>query len=143
VAKIDCGPATAHYEIGNDGVLRTWWSGLLVPANAAELSARLLRVAAESGARGILGDLGRVLLAIPPVRSSYYNHVPPESRAVPVSFVVTSEQAPLYRDLAHAAAGSGTLRRAARCVEDSEQWMEEQVRAFAANDVWWKRRHAR
>ena len=127
---------------GNDGVLRARWSGLLVPANAAELSARLLWLAAESGVRGILGDLGRALLAIPPIHSSYYSHVPPELRAVPVSFVASSEQAPLYGELAKAAAGAGTLRRATRCAEDGEQWMQEQVRAFAANQVWWNRRHA-
>ncbi len=114
-----------------------------MPANAGELSARLLRVAAEAGAGGVHGDLGRILLAIPPVSASYYKHVPPELRAVPVSFVVSSEQAPLYRDLAEAAAGSGTLRRAVRCAEDGEQWMKEQVRAFTANQVWWNRRHAR
>ncbi len=141
--KIECGPAIARYEIGNDGILRTTWSGLIVPANAGELSARLLRIATHAGARAVLSELEGVLLAIPPVNPNYYRYVPEDMRAVPVSFVVSGEQAQLYRGLAQAAASNLTLRRAVRSSSDGEDWLQQQVRAFTANQVWWDRRRRR
>ena len=136
--KIDCGGATVRCEIGNDGIVRAAWSGLLLPANAGELSARLLRVATEAGGRAVLSDLQGVLLAMPPVNPAYYRWVPAELRSVPIGFLVSGEQAPLYSGLAQAAASIQTMRRAVRSADDGEQWLREQVHALAANEVWWK-----
>ena len=74
---------------------------------------------------------------MPPVNPDYYRWVPAELRSVPIGFVVSGEQAPLYGGLAHAAASVRTMRRAVRNVGDGEQWLQEQVRALTANEVWW------
>lgn len=138
--KIECGTAQLHFEVGNDGIARAHWSGLVLPGNAGELSGRLLKAACEAGARAIIGDLSRTLLALPPVNPAYYRWVPVELRAVPISFVISAEQTPIYLDLPQAAAEAHMLRRAVRSAEEGESWLSEQVRAITSNGAWWKLR---
>ena len=140
--KIDSGGATALYRIDSDGVLRARWSGLLLPATAADLSARLLQAAADAGAHAVLGDLQQALLALPPVTADYYRWVRPELRSFPVGFVVSAEQQPIYEQLPRASAQARTVRRAVRSPADGEAWVQEHARAYSANRLWWARRGA-
>ena len=140
--KIDSGAATALYRIDSDGVLRVRWSGLVLPGTAADLSARLLRAAADAGAHAVLSDLRQALLALPPVTADYYRWVPPALRSFPIGFVVSAEQQPIYQQLPRAAAQARTVRRAVRSVADGEAWVQEHAKAYSANRVWWARRRA-
>jgi hypothetical protein len=140
--KIESGAATALYRVDSDGVLRARWSGLVLPGTAADLSARLLRAAADGGAHAVLGDLQQALLALPPVTADYYRWVPPELRSFPIGFVISAEQQPIYQHLPRAAAQARTVRRAVRSLADGEIWVHEHVKAYSANRLWWARRRA-
>ena len=134
---IQCGSASVSFHIDNDGMLRVEWHGLLVPANAGALSALLLRAAADADAQGVIGTLEKALLALPPIHPRYYSHVPETLRFIPVAFVVSAEQAPLYQGASLAAAEAGVLRHATRSMDGGDAWLRQQTLALAANRLWW------
>lgn len=131
-----------HVDVDStvDDIVSGRLGGLVIPANAGELSAMLLRAGADRGARGVLCTVDRALVALPPIDPQHYAYVPPAFRSVPVAVVVSAEQAPIYRDVAAAAACSGAIRRAFLCRAEAENWLREQVRALAANRAWWPER---
>lgn len=135
--KIDCGAATAGFEISDGGVVKARMLGLLVPANAGALSAKLLQAAVDHGAQGIVCEVDRALVALPTIDPQHYAYVPPAQRAVPVAVVVSPEQWCVYERVAQAAAQSGAIRRAFLSRAEAEVWLREQARALAANQRWW------
>lgn len=134
------GPASVSYHIDNDGMLRAQWHGLVLSSNAGELSALLLRAVDDAGAIGVIATLEDALLALPPPNPDYYRHVPEQSRLVPVAFVVSEAQAPLYRGGALAAAKAGVMRNPVRSLSAGNEWLEQCARAVAANRLWWSQR---
>jgi hypothetical protein len=136
------GTASATFEIGNDGIVRARWSGLILPGNAGAISALLLRATADANARGVIGSLAHAVLALPPLTSDHYGYVQPEFRAVPVAMAVAPEQAWIYKDVATEAALSGTMRRAFLSRDAAEQWLQQQMRALSANQLWWSTRRS-
>jgi hypothetical protein len=135
--KFDRGGATASYELADDGIACASIGGLLVPANAGELSALLLKVGADRGACGVLCSVQTALVALPPIEPQHYRYVLPELRSVPVAVVVSPEQMAVYERIAQAAALSGAIRRAFLSREQAQAWLREQVRALAGSRAWW------
>lgn len=140
--RINCGPATVSYEIGNDGLVRARWSGLVVPSNAGAISAMLLHAAAGAKASGVLSVMADSLVALAPVTSAHYAYVPEDLRAVPVAIVMSAEQAQVYENVATEAALSGAMRCAFLSPAQSELWLQQRVRALSANRVWWSARQS-
>ncbi len=140
---IRCGPASVRYEVGNDRLARASWTGLVVPANAGQISAMLLEAGVRTGATGVIGSLAGTVLALPPVTSKYYEHVPSGLLDVPVAIVLSPEQAWLYEEVATEAALSGATRRAFLSFEQGEAWLRQQARALVANRAWWSLRRSR
>jgi hypothetical protein len=134
---IDCGAATAGFEISADGIVSARMLGLLVPANAGALSARLLQAAVDRGALGIVCEVDRALVALPTIDPKHYAYVPPPQRRVPVAVVVSPEQWCVYERIPQAAAQSGAIRRAFLSHAEAEAWLRQQARALAANQLWW------
>ena len=137
LGKFDRGPGTATYEVADDGIVCASMRGLVVPANAAELSALLLKAGADHAAAGVLCTVQKALIAMPAIDPRHYSYVPPELRGVPVAVLVTPEQMVVYEGIAEAAALSGTIRRAFLSRDEAQRWIREQARALAANRVWW------
>jgi hypothetical protein len=135
--QIDCGAATARFEIANDGIVSARMHGLLVPANAGALSAKLLLAGVDRAAKGIVCDVGRALVALPAIEAPHYAYVPPAQRAVPVAVVVSAEQWFVYECIAQAAAQSGSIRRAFLSCAEAEAWLREQAQALDSNRLWW------
>ena len=140
--KISCGSASVVYEIGNDGLLRACWKGLVLQNNAGEISARLLEVADAAGAAGVIGRMTDSVVGLPPVTSQHYAYVPTDLRAIPVALLISPEQNWVYSEVATEAALSGTMRRAFLSLEQGEVWAECQVRAQRANQAWWSTRRS-
>lgn len=140
--KFECGPASAAFEMADDGTLRGSLNGLLVPANAGAISALVLAAGTEAGARGVLCSVEQALVALPPLGAKHYNYVPLKLRAIPVALLVSAEQAVVYEGIAQAAAASGIMRRAFLWRDEAEAWLQEQTRALAANQVWWSGRRS-
>lgn len=134
--KFDRGCATASYELADDGIACAHIGGLLVPANAGELSALLLKSGTERGAVGVLCSVHKALVALPPIEAHHYGYVPSELRAVPVAVVVSPEQMAVYEHIAQAAARSGAIRRAFLSRDEAQAWLREQVRALAGSRAW-------
>jgi hypothetical protein len=130
------GAGTASYNVADDGIVCASLSGLLVPANAGELSALVLHAASRHGAIGVLASVQKALIALPAIDMQHYSYVPPALRAVPVAVVVSPEQAGVYEGIARAAALSGAIRRALLSREQAQAWLREQARALVANRVW-------
>lgn len=137
LGKFDRGSGTAYYDVADDGIVHASMSGLVVPANAGELSALLLEAGTVQGAPGVLCSVQKALIALPAIDPRHYSYVPPQLRGVPVAVLVTPEQMAVYEGIAAAAALSGTIRRAFLSREEAERWIREQARALAANRVWW------
>lgn len=142
MGKINCGPATASFEIGNDGLVRARLSGLVVQSNAGAISAMLLQAAAAAKASGVLSVAADSVVALPPVTSTHYAYVPEDLRSVPVAIVMSAEQAGVYENVATEAALSGTMRCAFLSPAQSEAWLQQRVRALAANQLWWSARRS-
>jgi hypothetical protein len=138
--RIACGAATAGFEISSDGIVSARMLGLLVPANAGALSARLLQASVDQGAQGIVCEVNRALVALPTIDPAHYAYVPPAQRAVPVAVVVSPEQWCVYERVAQAAAQLGAIRRAFLSHAEAEAWLRAQVRALTANQAWWSER---
>jgi hypothetical protein len=138
--RIECGAATAGFDIGGDGIASARLHGLLVPANAGALSARLLQASVDLGAQGIVCEVDRALVALPTIDPAHYAYVPPGQRAVPVAVVVSAEQWLVYKDVAQAAARTGAIRRAFLSRAEAEAWLRQQARALTANQAWWSGR---
>ena len=134
--KFQRGAATASYELSDDGIVCAHLGGVLVPANAGEMSALLLKSGADLGASGVLCSVQTALVALPPIEAKHYRYVPPELRAVPVAVVVSPEQMAVYEHIAQAAAPSGAIRRAFLSREQAQAWLREQVRALAGSRAW-------
>jgi hypothetical protein len=137
LGKLDRGAGTVTYELADDGIVNASMVGLVVPANAGELSAMLLRAGSVRSATGVLCSVQKALIAIPPINPMHYSYVPPELRNVPVAVVLSPEQVGVYEHIAQAAALAGTIRRAFLSREEAHEWIREQARALAANRVWW------
>jgi len=135
--KFDRGAGTATYELADDGIACASLGGLVMTANAGELSALLLKAASDRCATGVLCSVQTALIALPPIDVQHYSYVAPELRVLPVAVIVTPEQLPIYQDIAEAAALSGTIRRAFLSRAEAWRWIREQARALAANRVWW------
>jgi hypothetical protein len=120
----------------DEGIVEVRMSGLIVPSNAAALSASVLDVVSDQGASGVLSSLQTAMLALPPIDPRHYAYVPPEMRGVAVAVLVLPQQLHLYLDVAQAAASMGTIRRAFLSREEAQEWLREQARALAANHVW-------
>jgi hypothetical protein len=138
--KIDCGAASAQFEITDDGNVSARMLGLLLPANAATLSAQLLQAGVDSGGRGLVCAVDSALVALPAIDPQHYAYVPPSLRDVPVAVVVSPEQWQVYERVAQAAALSGAIRRAFLSRAEAEAWLRAQTRALAANQAWWSAR---
>jgi len=137
LGKFDRGAGTASCVVADDGIVCASMTGLLIPANAGELSALLLKAGADWSAAGVVATVQKALIALPVIDPRHYSYVPPELRGVPVAVVVTPEQMAVYTGIAEAAALSGTIRRAFLCQEEAQRWVREQARALTANRVWW------
>jgi hypothetical protein len=135
--KFDRGGATVSYELADDGIVCASIGGLLLPANAGEMSALLLKSGADLGACGVLCSVQTALVALPPIEAKHYGYVPSELRAVPVAVVVSPEQMAVYEHIAQAAARSGAIRRAFLSRDEAQAWLREQVRALAGSRAWW------
>ena len=140
--KIDCGPAHVTFEIGNDGLLRARWGGLIVQSNAGALSALLLQAAADNRASGVLSTMADSVVALAPVTSTHYAYVPEDLRAVPVAIVMSAEQTRVYENVATEAALSGTMRCAFLSPAQGEDWLQQRARALTANQLWWSARRS-
>lgn len=140
---IQCGPASASFEIDRGGVVQAAFAGVLLPSNAGALSALLLEAGVDASGAGLLCSVERSLVALPPIDPRHYSYVPPNLRGVPVAIIVTPEQAGVYAEIAEAAARSGILRRAFLSREQADEWLREQVQALSANRVWWHGRGPR
>jgi hypothetical protein len=138
--KIDCGAASAGFEITDDGFASVHMLGMLLPANAGAMSAKLLQAGADHGARGIVCRVDRALVALPGIDPRHYAYVPPSQLDVPVAVVVSPEQWCVYQGIAQAAAQSGAIRRAFLSRAEAEAWIRAQTRALAANQAWWSAR---
>jgi hypothetical protein len=138
--KIDCGGALARFEIANDGIASARMHGLLVPANAGALSARLLQAGVDQAAAGIVCEVDRALVALPAIQAQHYSYVPTTQRGIPVAVVVSPEQWFVYEGIAQAAAQSGSIRRAFLSRAEAESWLREQARALVSNRAWWSAR---
>lgn len=134
--SIKCGPGADSFEIVNDGVVHGSMSGMITPTNAGALSALLLETATHAGAFGLICSVERSLVALPPIVAERYAYISPKLRSIPVAILVTPEQAPVYADIAEAAALSGAMRRAFVWREEAEVWVQQQVRTLNANRVW-------
>jgi hypothetical protein len=135
--KFDRGAGTAAYELANDGIVRASLAGLVVQANAGELSALMLQAASERCATGVLCSVQKALIALPPIEVQHYNYVAPALRALPVAVIVTPEQLAVCEGIAKAAAATGTIRRAFLSREEASEWIREQARALVAKRAWW------
>jgi hypothetical protein len=136
--KIHVGPASTTVWVSNHGVAHARTSGLYLAANAGALSAKVLDAAVGCGARGLVISLEGVAFALPQMTAQHYRYVEPALRYVPVALVVNGEQAAFLSTVPSAAASAGTMRRVFLSHEDAEHWLQEQVRALAANRVWWE-----
>jgi hypothetical protein len=137
---MDCiqrGSGKVSFGLVKDGIFEVRLSGLVVPSNAGALSAAVLDVVADQAAAGVLSSVQTAMLALPPIDPRHYAHVPPGQRGVPVAVLVSPQQLFLYQEVAQAAAAMGTIRRAFLSREEARSWLREQVRALAANRVWW------
>jgi hypothetical protein len=132
----------ARYDWADDGIVCASLSGLVVPANAGELSALVLRVASERSATGVLCTVQSAVVALPPIDVGHYRYVAPEWRRLPVAVVVTPEQLAVYHGIAQAGARAGTIRRAFLSADEAWQWLQQQARAVAANRAWWSGRRS-
>lgn len=142
LAKFECGPGTASFGVADDGTLRASINGLLVPGNAAAISALLLAAGSDVGALGVLCSVEQALVALPPIVAQHYRYVPCAQRGIPVAVVMTAEQAAVYAGIGQAAAACGATRRAFLWRDEAEAWLREQTRARAANRVWWSGRRS-
>ena len=134
--RLERGAGHASFDFTVDDLVSAQLGGLVIPANAGELSAMLLRAGAERGARGVLCTVDRALVALPTIDPHHYGYVPPALRSVPVAVVVSAAQAAIYEHIADAAARSGAIRRAFLSRAEAERWLREQVRALTANRAW-------
>jgi hypothetical protein len=134
--RFERGSGTVSHTMADEGIVEVRMSGLIVPSNAAALSASVLDVVSDQGASGVLSSLQTAMLALPPIDPRHYAYVPPEMRGVPVAVLVSPQQLHLYLDVAQAAASMGTIRRAFLSREEAQEWLREQARALAANRVW-------
>jgi hypothetical protein len=135
--KFDRGAGTVSYAVSDEGILCAQLGGLLVPANAGELSALLLQAGTDRAATGVLCSAQNALVALPPINAQHYSYVPPQLRAVPVAVLVSPQQMGIYERIAQAAALAGTIRRAFLSRDEAQAWIREQARALAAQRVWW------
>ncbi len=142
MVRIHCGAATATVDMDRDRVAEARLGGVLLPANAGALSARILEAGVDAGAHGVLADLRGALVALPKIESAHYGYVPREMLAVPVALVVTLEQLAVYEQVVHAAADRGTIRRAFLSRQEAQEWLRQQARALAANQMWWSARRS-
>jgi hypothetical protein len=136
------GSGRAGYELTEDGFVEARLSGLIVPANAGELSALLLDAGSDCGATGVLSSVQTAMIALPPIDPQHYSYVPSEFRGIPVAVVVSPQQMAVYQGMTQAAAAAGTIRRAFLSREEAQAWLREQARALAANRVWLPRRRS-
>jgi hypothetical protein len=134
--RFERGSGTVSHTMTDEGIVEVRMSGLIVPSNAAALSALVLDVVSDQGATGVLSSLQPAMLALPPIDPRHYAYVPPGMRGVPVAVLVSPQQLHLYMDVAQAAAAAGTIRRAFLSREEAQDWLREQARALAANRVW-------
>lgn len=137
LGRFDRGSGTAWYDVADDGTVCASMSGLVVPANASELSALVLKAGSDRAAIGVLCSVHMALIALPAIDPRHYAYVPPELSSVPVAVLVNPEQMAVYEGIAQAAALSGTIRRAFLSPEEAQRWIRDQARAMAANRVWW------
>lgn len=138
--RITCGVASAALEVGNDGIVRASFRGVLSMRNAGALSARVLQAGAERGGLGVLADLRGSLAALPPLGPAHYGYIPAGLRAVPGALLISAEQAPVFAGVAPAAARWGAMRRAFLSRAEAEAWLREQAQSLAANRAWWSSR---
>jgi hypothetical protein len=140
MGRITCGVASAALEVGNDGIVRASFRGVLSTRNAGALSARVLQAGAERGGLGVLADLQGSLAALPPLGPAHYGYIPAGLRAVPGALLISAEQAPVFAGVAPAAARWGAMRRAFLSRAEAEAWLREQAQSLAANRAWWSSR---
>ena len=140
--RIHCGAATATVDLDHDRVADARLGGLLLPANAGALSARILEAGVDKGALGVLADVRGALVALPKIEAPHYGYVPYGMLSVPVALVVTPEQLSVYAQVAQAAADRGTIRRAFLSRQEAQEWLLQQARALVANQVWWSARRS-
>lgn len=137
---IRCGPATASFEMTDDGIAKGAMTGLLSPGNAGPLSGLMLEAGAAKGARGVLCSVERSLVALPQIDPQHYAYIPDALRGLPVAIVMSAEQAVVYERVTAAASMSGAMRRAFLWPGEAEAWLREHALALTANHVWWSRR---
>lgn len=135
--KFDRGSGSASYNVADGGIVCASMSGLVVPTNGGALSTALLEAAADRGSCGVLVSVQSALVALPPLGPQHYGHVADELLGIALAVLVTPEQLAVYEHIAHAAALSGTIRRAFLSREEAQRWIRERARALAANRVWW------
>lgn len=140
--RIHCGAATATVHLDHDRVADARLGGLLLPANAGALSARILEACVDKGVHGVLADVRGALVALPRIEAGHYDYVPSGLLSLPVAMVVLLEQLSVYELVVQAAADRGTIRRAFLSRQEAQEWLRQQARALAANQVWWSARRS-
>lgn len=130
------GSGRVSYQWVDDGFVEARLTGLLVPANAGELSGLLLDAACDPGTLGVLASVQTAMVALPPIGPSHYGHVAADLRGVPVAVLISPQQLHVYLGIAQAAATAGTIRRAFLSRDEARAWLREQAQALAANRVW-------
>lgn len=136
--RIECGACAVKFEIDRDGFVVGEAFGVMLPNNAGDLAATLLRVGADRGSPGVLVSTETTLVALPRIDADHYGHVPSFLRSIPVAVLILPEQLGIYEDVAKAAAATGVMRRAFLSREQAQGWLRKQTRAFQANQVWWR-----
>lgn len=130
------GSGRVSYQWVDDGFVEARLTGLIVPANAGELSALLLDAACDPDTAGVLAAVQTAMVALPPIDPRHYSYVPAELRGVPLAVLVSPQQLHVYMGIAQAAATAGAIRRAFLSRDEARSWLREQAQALAANRVW-------
>jgi hypothetical protein len=138
MGKITAGGATVAVAIGNDGIAHSTFGGLVMPTNFHPLNSAHLRSGAERGAHGMVATVRKAAICCPADVLADYRTLPKPLHALPMAFIVSEAQMPLYAHLVRLAASQGIIRCAFLSESEAETWLREEVVLAQAQQAWLK-----